>query len=201
MKSFPLVLFLFFSNFLSFACSCNDIPFKEATEWADEVFLGRLIEIKEVESEISELNPGQKYTRLWYAKFEVIKKWKGSTKKIITVYQPSTSCDASFNFLNTTYLVYAKKERIFKYFNEENTKEGLTTWLCSRSRKYLYVNELENSDYFKLNELFPNNIKLYRHINFHWKFLLLGFILFSGGIFLGYKIKKNKPNKANLQVL
>ncbi len=190
MKPFFIILVCSFS-FTSFACSCEDIPFKNAVEWADEIFLGRVIEVKEVEYETSPQDPEYKYTRLWYAKFEVIQKWKGSSKKYVTIYQPSTSCDAGFD-LSGNYLVYSKKERIFNFFNTENRIEALTTWLCSRSRQYLYVNEKKDSDYFKLNTLFKDEIKLYNNVIFNWKNLLISNLLILTIFFIGYKNRKNK---------
>ncbi|WP_299618394.1 hypothetical protein [uncultured Tenacibaculum sp.] len=189
MKIYILSLFLISLSIYNYACSCNNIPFKDAVEWADEIFIGRLIEIKEVEYEISELNAGEKYTRLWYAKFEITKKWKGSSKKYIKVYQPSTSCDFGFNSLNKHYLVYTKKEEVFKFFNTENEISRYTTWMCARNREYEFVNEPKDSDYFKLNKKFPNTIELVDNTPLHWKLPLLGVLIFISGLFIGRKIK------------
>ena len=44
MKKFHLLTILLFSTLRTFACSCEQIPFNQALEWADEIFVGRLIE-------------------------------------------------------------------------------------------------------------------------------------------------------------
>ncbi|WP_442265043.1 hypothetical protein ACSIGC_11925 [Tenacibaculum sp. ZS6-P6] len=189
MKKYILSLFFISLSIYNYACSCNDIPFEKAVEWADEIFIGRLIEIKEVKYETSLDDPEERYTRLWYAKFEITKKWKGSNKKYIKVYQPSTSCDFDFNSLNRHYLVYTKKEEVFKFFNTENEISRHTTWLCARNREYEFVNEPEDSDYFKLNKLFPNEVKL-SNFQINWKLPLLGVLIFITGLFIGRKTKK-----------
>ncbi|CAL2079299.1 hypothetical protein [Tenacibaculum sp. 190524A05c] len=190
MKRLLLFTILKFSTLSTFACSCSFIPFKDAVEWVDEIFIGRLVEIKEVEYEVSHQNNNERYTRLWYAKFEVSKKWKGSDKKYIKVYQPSTSCDAEFNQINRTYLVYAKKKRVFTFFNTQNTTNELTTWLCARNREYWFVNEKEDSDYFKLNKIFPNEVKVYNYSIINWKLYFYGILILFAGFFLGVKTKK-----------
>lgn len=189
MKKYILSLFFISLSIYNYACSCNDIPFEKAVEWADEIFIGRLIEIKEVKYETSLDDPEERYTRLWYAKFEITKKWKGSNKKYIKVYQPSTSCDAEFNHLNRHFLVYTQKGRVFNFFNQDNEIQKYTTWLCARNREYEFVNEPEDSDYFKLNKLFPNEVKL-SNFQINWKLPLLGVLIFITGLFIGRKTKK-----------
>lgn len=189
-----LFLFLLFITTSSFACICNDIPFKEAIEWADEILFGRLIEIKEVEFEVNEQYPEEKYTRSWYALFEVDKKWKGSSKKYIKVYQPSTSCDAEFQSLGNYYLVYAKKEEIFMFSPKNKSDVKLTTWLCSRSRQYQGVNE-PNNDIELLNKQFSNKVKL-NSFEINLPSIICGILIFLLGLFIGTKLKK-----ANLQAL
>ena len=94
------ILFFFLvllTSLEAFSCSCDTISYQKAIDWADEIFVGRLIEIKEVQTELDV--HGDPYTRIWYALFEVEKKWKGSKKKYVKVYQPSTSCDFEFQAL------------------------------------------------------------------------------------------------------
>jgi len=58
----------------SYACSCDTISFENATEWADEIFIGRLIRTREVR--VYEDAGGEYQTRIWGALFEIEKKWK-----------------------------------------------------------------------------------------------------------------------------
>jgi hypothetical protein len=180
--------FLFLAFFISFAanaCSCDTISFKKAIKWADEIFIGRLIEIKEVKSESD--SHGDKYTRVWYALFEVEKKWKGSNKKYVKVYHPSTSCDFDFNLLGRKYLVYAKNEELF-WYEDKNHYEALTTWLCSRT-----LHEIEFSganitvdEVPRLDKTFPNDITLINNkiingltITVLILLIILGFVYFK----------------------
>lgn len=191
-KILPIVLLLFCTNII--ACSCNSISFKKAVIWADEIFFGRLIEIKEVQTEDtldyhhnSQPYYEKKYTRVWYALFEVEKKWKGSSKKYVKVYQPSTSCDAEFRTLGRNYLVYAKNDEMFYWRNElSNTK--LTTWLCSRSREFMGVSE-PNDDLKKLDQKFSKKIDLYNNrINYLQYFSILIFLI--SGFLMGFYFRK-----------
>jgi hypothetical protein len=179
-------------SFKSLGCSCDFIKFEEAVEWADEIFIGRLLEIKEVEFEINEQQPKEKYTRVWYALFEIEKKWKGSNKKFIKVFQPSTSCDADFGRLGRDYLVYAKKQKMFRYSTDNKTNVKLTTWLCSRSVSdlvYFNPSEKEDDDRPLLNKRFPKLIKL-SSFNINYRKIIYGTLIFVFGLFIGYRIKK-----------
>lgn len=190
-----ITLFLLIISTNSFACSCNDISFEKAVDWADEIFLGRLIEIKEVKFEFNEQHPEEKYTRIWYALFEVEKKWKGSSKKYVKVYQSWTSCDTEFNALGRLHLIYAKKQDLFPYYKNHKSEVRLTTWLCSRTREYQGVNE-PNNDIKLLEKEFPKKIILNSfHINY--QNIFYGLIILFVGLFLGFKLKKT--NKANQQ--
>lgn len=181
-----ITLFLLIISTNSFACSCNDISFEKAIDWADEIFLGRLIEIKEVEFEYNEYHPQEKYTRIWYALFEVEKKWKGSSKKYVKVYQPSTSCDSYFRSLGNSHLVYAKKEEMFPFDKYRKSDVKLTTWMCSRSREYQGVNE-PNNDIKLLESQFPTKVKL-NSFQLNFIYIFYGFLLLIG-FFLGKKFK------------
>lgn len=47
-------------NFKSYACFCNVQSFEKVISWADEIFIGRLIQVKEVYSYTNEQDPSTK---------------------------------------------------------------------------------------------------------------------------------------------
>jgi hypothetical protein len=155
--------FLFFLALLIylpvFSCNCDGLSYEEAVARADEIFVGRLIETKEVLTD--SYDDGQKYTRLWYALFEVETKWKGSNKKYVKVYQPSTSCDFEFRYLGIRYLVYANHGELF-WHGDPRSFEGLNTWLCSRTMEERYFSgaNITMDDVPRLNRSFPDSIRL-----------------------------------------
>lgn len=187
-----ILAFLFF-NFLGFsgiyACSCDSLSFEEATEWADEIFIGRLIQIKEVNT--YEQDDGQKATRVWSALFEVEKKWKGSNEKYVEVFQPNTSCDFFFELSNEPYIVYAKNDDLFNYEPQKSFK-ALTTYLCSRTANdYIYNNmgSFGFDDREKLDKKYPHPIVLSGSL-VSWRFLLFGILVFLFGLILGVILKR-----------
>ena len=199
MKKVILFTFILFINFKSFSCSCNAISFDKAVNSADEIFVGRLIEVKEIYSETFEQIPDKKYTGAFYAEFEIEKKWKGSSNKYIRIYQESSSCQFTFTNIGSSYLVYAKNEDMYWFMTKTPT-----THLCSRT---ISINKLESffdnkkmtDDRSKLNKTFPNLVKI-NSLYFNWTSILKWLFVFGFGLFVGYKIK-SKSNISNLQVL
>lgn len=185
MKKCFLLVVLLFSNYYLFACSCEQISFEKAVESADEIFVGRLIEIKELFNEPYYEVPNEKRTTHWSVKFEITKKWKGSSKKYITIYQDGNSCRFEFRSINQKYLVYAKNESILGIYTTP------TTWLCSRTIAQYNSNEKSNytSDQIKLDKKFPKTITLYSFNLFSWTFLY-PLTIFLVGLFIGRKSKK-----------
>ena len=180
-----LTFFLFFSVSYSFACNCEPISFEKAVNWADEIFVGRLVEIKELFNDPYYETPNENHMTHWSATFEVVKKWKGSKKKYITIYQDGNSCEFSFRDLNQKYLVYAENKSILGIYSTP------TTWLCSRTVNQNNSSEKSNFylDQVKLDEFFPETIKLYSFNLFSWTYLYPLF-LFLIGLFVGRKTKK-----------
>jgi len=182
----------------SFACSCDTISFKEATEWADEIFFGRLIQIREVETyQESDEKP---HTRIWAALFEVEKKWKGSSDKYIEVFQPNTSCDFYFDFPSQPYIVYAKYYELIEWDPTESYR-ALGTWLCARNADASIYNlwtEYGFDDRQKLDEKYPDTIEL-SGFNIEWKWVIIGLPVFLLGFILGRIIKKRNANKTYKQ--
>ena len=191
-------LVLFLTYFISNACLCNGKTFENEVKKADEIFIGRLIEIKEIDTktydyEFEETDQKVKTTRFWYAKFEVEKKWKGSNKKYIEIYQEAGNCSFKFNISVNSYLVYA---RTSKEPFELNGKKVLYTSGCFRTKEFYYnlkskngEKNQPNKDFYLLNKKFPNTIELVDNTPFHWKLPLLGVLIFITGLFIGKKIK------------
>ena len=197
MKKIILFTFFAFISFESFSCSCDAISFDKAIKWADEIFIGRLIEVKELYSETFEQDPDKKYTGAFYAEFEVEKKWKGSSNKYIRIYQKSSSCQFYFTNIGSSYLVYAKKEDMYWFM-----KKTPTTHLCSRTiskhkLESFFDNKKFPDDRPELDKTFPNLVKI-NSIYFNWISILKWLFVFSFGLFIGYKLKK-KINTSNLQ--
>lgn len=149
--------FLFFLNYSS-GCGCDTLSFKQAVQEADEIFIGRLIRLREV---TNGQDQDAKYTRVWSALFEVIQKWKGGTSKYVEVFEEGTSCDYYFNFPYKTYLVYATKSDGFLW--DPYPKKVLWTWLCTRNAdefSFNYPDSTRWDDRPRLDKQFPNPVKL-----------------------------------------
>ena len=177
----------------SFACGCDTISFAEATKWADEIFYGRLIQIREVET--YQDADGRPHTSIWAALFEVEKKWKGSNDKYVEVFQQNTSCDFYFDFHSQPYIVYAKYHELIDW---DSTKlyKGLGTWLCARNADASIYNswtEYGFDDRDKLDLKYPDQIEL-SGLNIDWDFVLVGLLIFLLGLVIGRIIKKPKYN-------
>lgn len=74
------------TSLTGYCCGYEIQSFEDAVKYSDEIFTGRLIELKEVTYDHHEL--GETFTNMWSATFEVEKKWKGSRDKYMTVFQP-----------------------------------------------------------------------------------------------------------------
>lgn len=195
-------------------CSCNLIPFKEAVKNSDEIFFGRVIELKNLgkipysfsSNDIDSMS-------LMSAVFEIEKKWKGENNKRIEVFQLITSCSFGFEF-HENYIVYGKKD-------SNSKSDSIWTWLCARNASHLeydwkyYAEDYPDMfpDYYwqkdsllfegfddrpKLDSLFPHPIKLQTsEINVETTIKLQHFILsiiitslFSYSI--GRRLKNNR---------
>jgi len=172
----------------SYACSCDTLSFQDAVEWADEIFIGRIVKIEEVEQNRKN---AERYSEneYWVTHFEISKKWKGDQKDRIQILQRYSSCELPFNFHDYEYLVYAKKSK----------KSGLSgihniTHLCSRTvDSSVFLGWAEDSwdDRPLLDEMFPTPVQL-SGFYISWKTWLPGILILS--LILSYWImrKKNK---------
>ncbi|MCH2231876.1 MAG: hypothetical protein MK105_16190 [Crocinitomicaceae bacterium] len=194
MKKTIIILIVFLLGISkSFACSCDTISFTEATKWADEIFYGRLIQIREVETYQEADDRPQ--TRIWAALFEVEKKWKGSNDKYVEVFQSNTSCDFYFDFPSQPYIVYAKYGELIDWDSAKSHK-GLGTWLCARNADvstYNFWTEYGFDDRDKLDRKYPDQIEL-SGFNIDWDFVLVGLLIFLLGLVIGRIINKRNAN-------
>jgi len=192
MKRGAIFFFIFLIPCMSFGCGCDTLSFNEASEWADEIFLGRIIRLREVNN--YQLD-GSSNTRIWSALFEVEKKWKGGRNRYVEVFQSGTSCDFNFEFPSQPYIVYAKNAELIWWDPLQSFTE-LGTWMCSRTADvstYEKWVEWGFDDRENLDHKYPEAIKLIG-INFQWKWLLIGLSLFGGGVVSGYILRKHKSD-------
>jgi hypothetical protein len=169
MTSRLVILLLFALPNEVLSCSCGWMPYQECIEWADEIFMGRVIAINEVNSQETD---GHISTGIWSCTFEVTKKWKGSPSKQVTLYQPNTSCDAFFSLPDYNYLVYAKHQDLFPW-DENRLRIELTTDLCKRTApRSTYDNFMGDGqdDRPLLDKSFPNGVDI---STYHWKWPIL----------------------------
>jgi hypothetical protein len=117
--SLALAIFVLASAKSSYACSCiaSPAPVKEqirgAFSYADAVFSGEVVEIKE--------SPAEKDTLL--VKFKVAKSWKGNDQPELTIKTARDSAMCGYNFMvGQKYLVYAS-----------GAGDALSTNNCSRT--------------------------------------------------------------------
>lgn len=170
----------------SFGCSCDSIPFNIAIDESTEIFYGKVIKIHETDQHLPTKIDGFSHssTKTWCTTFEVIKKWKGSSKKVVEIYQEGTSCDVFFDF-GQGYIVYAKNQKSVS--TQENSIK-LWTWLCSRTHPPFNDNYNRGwDDRKRLDQTFPNHIKTSKTLNFFedyiLKFLVLLSLFFAGILF------------------
>lgn len=191
MKKIIILLFIYFICILEgFACSCDTISFVEATEWADEIFFGRVIQTREVETYQDE--DGNRDTQIWGILFEVEKKWKGSSKKYVEVFQAGTSCDFNFEFPSQSYIVYAREAELIEW-DSTQTFQALGTWLCARNADastYNYWRDYGFDDRPKLDKKYPTPIEV-SSFNIDWKWFGLAFATFVIGLIIGLMLKQN----------
>jgi hypothetical protein len=173
LKIFVFVLSTSSSN--GFSCSCDTIPFIEAVDWADEIFIGTIVKAEKVK-----IGFGMEYR--WAYTFEVDKKWKGNSNTRLTLYQEGHSCDLGFQLWPDQYLIYASHNSEFKSASVSvgptDGKSRLHTWLCSRTTYALESDDCWfESDVKKLDKMFPNHIT-------HKRKNLTGFAIISVTVWL-----------------
>lgn len=151
-----------------YACSCDTISFENAIEDADEIFVGKIVKAERFENgKFINADNKEEINWVWRYYFEIRKKWKGNNKSKLIVYNQGTSCDLFFDIHKREYLVYAsrkseKENPLGITISNNNVKNKLSTWLCSRTIYYHYWEEGNwyKDDLEKLNKKFPNEVQL-----------------------------------------
>ncbi len=147
------------------ACSCDPIPFVEAIEYADEIFVGTLIAAEKFNDGVFWDEHGEERINWnWRFKFKVEKKWIGGPERVITIYHQGHSCDLFFDIYQDKYLVYAAYGKLYNDSEELSKKEKnrLSTWLCSRTIYRLPGEEGNwfDEDVMSLNALLTTQVSL-----------------------------------------
>ena len=82
------------------ACSCDTISFKDAIEYADEIFVGRIIKVERYKNgKFMNTDNQEEINWDWRYYFEIERKWKGNSKSKLIVHQQGTSCDFFSTFM------------------------------------------------------------------------------------------------------
>lgn len=179
----------------SYACTCNTISFEEAVDYAEEIFIGRIVkaELYENGEYYDEFEDSKEINWSWKFYFEVEIKWKGSNKDEVVLYHQGNSCDFHFDIYDKRYLVYAsssrEKERWFSISGGPgDNKKKLSTWLCSRTMpdNWWDKDNMFDEDFKKLNDRFPELVKL-GSINIYKYLIIVGLMLLISSLF--YKIR------------
>lgn len=197
-KKIFLFILISFSTFKIYSCSCDITPFQQALEYADEIFVGKIVKAEKYKNGIFINENNEQETNWdWRFYFEVTKKWKGNNKSTLIVHHQGDSCDLYFDIYEREYLVYASRELGKENFfgitiGPTNGKKKLTTWLCSRTiyNKYWEKDNWFEKDIEKLNKEFSTPIKL-SNFSVDWKYVFLIFFILVGILF--FIRKKRKP--------
>ncbi len=186
MRYFIIFILLFFGvlSTKAYACSCGTLPFEEAVDWADEIFIGRVVKI-ELSQELFTNEPWE----YWTVHLEISKKWKGTKKSKIRAVQSFNSCEFPFEFYGE-YLVFASVDGSLGW----NGTRNYTTWLCSRTMDTLYFADWAKEDWVwddreRLDNTFPDPVQISSFYNNWtiWLFLFFGII----GFVVQYIRKRN----------
>lgn len=159
------------------ACFCISEDIETANYSAyDELFLGKILDIERIE--VSEIREKEKYEYVGtITTFEVIKKWKGSNKKIIKIYQQQSSCGLEFSITNSRWIISAyRKSFVTEVFRKTYPNKYLQTDNCS-----LYIEELDydgfENDIKEIGKRFLDEVELKDDLNYGIYIMILIFII------------------------
>ncbi len=184
-----LILVLFITGKIQ-ACFCDSANIEtEDFKGYDEVFEGKILEIKRFEV-TEKFENGDEFTFVGTeTTFEVIKKWKGSERKIVKILQDGSTCSYQFTIDGYNYLITANNR---PFTNTEIKKEmpgfHLMTDVC-----LLNISQFEKETYDKaidkLNKLFPNPVEVKGKQN-NWLKWLIALVVVAISILALVTIKK-----------
>ena len=182
MKQFAVIFILSTLAFLPgySNCNCSDRSFVQQSDWADEIFIGSLIQKESAHEEYAQV-----LDTVNYFVFEVSKKWKGGPEKYITIIETHSTCDMPFDLLGEEYIIYA-------YRDNYNT---FTTSRCTRSINTNSFTENNYDDRKLLDARFgpPVEFPKDKSRNMKWdSYLILSIIIIAAFIYWG-KIRKSAP--------
>lgn len=132
----------------TFSCSCGRIGILKNKRRSDVVFVGRVVEIKEIKTEeqITGTDHKVEYRRFVF-KFEVLRNYKGLKKKgFITITTTGGGADCGNYFdQGKKYLVYSRKHegKLMTQLSDQKTEEFLTTSVCTRTKRLRAMTFLE----------------------------------------------------------
>lgn len=174
------------------ACFCISEEIETANYSAyEELFLGKVLNIKRIE--VVETYEEEEYELVGtITTFEVIKKWKGSNKRIVEIYQQRNSCGIDFLITNSRWVISAySKSFVTDAFREKYPNKYLQTDNCS-----LYIEELDydqfEKDIDRIDAIIPNEIEL-KGSPIYWKSVV---ILFFTTV-VSFVILKRRKRTAN----
>ncbi len=128
MKRAVILLFLSLTSHLSFACDCIMHPIESYIDKVDIIFIGRVIEIKEVNTDLY-MNTAKNREffkdKGYEAKVLVIERLKAGKVKADTLVFTSTftNCDRLYT-LGQSYLFFADKVKNGKFMMAHCTHSG-----------------------------------------------------------------------------
>lgn len=178
MKTIASILFvlgIFTSKVI--ACDCANIPFLEAIEVMDEIFIGTVVNIERSSEYVEEHNFTIGYT---VYTFEVSKKWKGSSSNKVKIIEYDTSCSIGHE-LGEESLIYGELNE------KKSTDSSQYYWadMCSRTINIKYLSDPEYKDWIwddrdSLDIKFPHPVQTVSIIQ-NWVFIII--LVFSVAIF------------------
>ena len=201
MKFLIFISAIILSISTAFACGCSEPKsILYTSEFANEIFIGRV-----VSQGIEEIKTNEGWRKAWkmkrhheefYTLFEVEKKWKGSSRKLMKVFQPST-CAFPFERSSQPYLVYASNQGLIT-LDLDDSDDILSTWACirnARPERYLEGGVPAYNDSDSLDLLFPEPVALSKitpqHEQIFWYLLV-----FVAGIGVGVAIMRRRLSRA-----
>lgn len=196
MKFVNILLFLsLLGNELN-ACWCVGYEIEKLIfEDFDEIFEGKIVAIEKFNYPLNEgyVLDGVEIT------FEVSKKWKGTPKSKLHIYQEISTCYYNFS-INDKWIILSSLGDLTYFYDADN-------------KKYLSKNVLLTDQCFpifkksdkdfkriekRLNNFFPNEIQLKNEQSYLQRFIITTCIttaLILGFIFREIKVKKIKNNR------
>ncbi len=174
-KGFILILLCLISTQFGFACFCDRVSIADENFTSyDEVFLGKIVEIKRFDVTWDYEN-AESYTFVGTETiFQVKRKWKGDSNNRVSVFQANNSCSVDFMIEGYDWIISARnKPFTSSFFLEKMDGKYLQTEWCAMNISQREKTEFKKVEQ-KLDWLFPVEIRLRKDRPFlEWTFVLL----------------------------